>query len=429
MTMPSHSEFTTDGSSDTYKLIACEVCGSKLVPSELNLGQQAMCDDLVKVNDPRVCKRYPIEISLCPTCLTAHQVHRIKKETLFPVDYHYRPRFTKDVLDGMAGLVDETEETFGSVAGKCVVDVGCNDGSLLTIFKQRGARTAGIEPTDAAVEAEASGHQIVQGYLTPQAATELLCKVGHPDIITFTNVFAHIESLADAIESVKALAKEETIVIIENHYLGAVFDLFQFDTFYHEHPRTYSRKSFEFIARAMGGDLLNVTFPSRYGGNIRVAIGNLGRTVCHSPKPSVVESLEREKEFPARLREMQEKVLVWQATTQQQLDDFRVKGKRIHGKSFPGRAAILAHLLEVNCQDQPLVYEKPGSLKIGHYMPGTRIEIVSDERWINGSDVPDAMLIWAWHISDEVARYIRAQGFQGKLYRPLPSFQEVDTVS
>ena len=67
MTMPSHSEFTTDGSSDTYKLIACEVCGSKLVPPELNLGQQAMCDDLVKVNDPRVCKRYPIEISLCPT--------------------------------------------------------------------------------------------------------------------------------------------------------------------------------------------------------------------------------------------------------------------------------------------------------------------------------------------------------------------------
>ena len=85
MTMPSHSEFTTDGSSDTYKLIACEVCGSKLVPSELNLGQQAMCDDLVKVNDPRVCKRYPIEISLCPTCLTAHQVHRIKKRRFFPL--------------------------------------------------------------------------------------------------------------------------------------------------------------------------------------------------------------------------------------------------------------------------------------------------------------------------------------------------------
>ena len=61
--------------------------------------------------------------------------------------------------------------------------------------------------------------------------------------------------------------------MIENHYLGDILKKHQFDTFYHEHPRTYSLKSFEVIAQSIDKKLLDVEFPQRYGGNIRVFIG------------------------------------------------------------------------------------------------------------------------------------------------------------
>ena len=48
----------------------------------------------------------------------------------------------------------------------------------------------------------------------------------------------------------------------------------QFDTFYHEHPRTYSYGSFVQIATTLDTQLIDVEFPSRYGGNIRVFLGN-----------------------------------------------------------------------------------------------------------------------------------------------------------
>jgi hypothetical protein len=60
--------------------------------------------------------------------------------------------------------------------------------------------------------------------------------------------------------------------VIENHYLGAVLKRKQFDTFYHEHPRTYSYGSFMKIAETMGMQIDLVQFPSRYGGNIRVVL-------------------------------------------------------------------------------------------------------------------------------------------------------------
>ena len=75
----------------------------------------------------------------------------------------------------------------------------------------------------------------------------LIQKIKKIDFITFTNVFAHIENLTELIKNIKLISSKETKVIIENHYLGAIFKNSQFDTFYHEHPRTYSLSSFEFI--------------------------------------------------------------------------------------------------------------------------------------------------------------------------------------
>ena len=61
----------------------------------------------------------------------------------------------------------------------------------------------------------------------------------------FTNVFAHIEDLKNLLKNLGLILSENTVLIIENHYLGSIIKKNQFDTFYHEHPRTYSLKSFE----------------------------------------------------------------------------------------------------------------------------------------------------------------------------------------
>ncbi|PJG49958.1 methyltransferase, partial [Bradyrhizobium forestalis] len=82
---------------------------------------------------------------------------------------------------------------------------------------------------------------------------------------------------------------------------------------------------------------------------------------------------------------------------------------------FPGRAATLVKLLDLDQSTLQAVYEKPGSMKIGHYIPGTRIPILSDDDFDKrpNQDVP--LLNLAWHISGEIRGYMRKQGYDGQI--------------
>ena len=167
----------------------CEVCKSSSLKEVLNLGLHPMCDDLVSIHETRECKLYKIEILFCQTCKTAHQKYQIPKKDLFPNSYHYRSRFTKDVLDGMRSLVNSYKAKYGSLKNKKVLDIGCNDGSLLNFFQESEAFVFGIEPTNAAKDAIGVTENVIQDYLSVTLAKQFVKKFGKPDVITFTNVF------------------------------------------------------------------------------------------------------------------------------------------------------------------------------------------------------------------------------------------------
>ena len=380
----------------------CEVCGNKDLRSVFNLGKHPLCDDLVPIWNSRICKEYPIEILFCDICLTAHQRFQVPPKELFTDSYHYRARVTGSVLTGMSDLVDSCEQRLGTIKGKTVLDVGCNDGSLLNYFESKGCLTIGVEPTGAAAE---SRHKTLNTFFDEDTANEILRAVGHPDIITFTNVFAHIENLPELLTNLRLLISDNTIVVIENHYLGAILDSGQFDTFYHEHPRTYSFKSFEYIAKSLGLNLIDVQFVSRYGGNIRVYLG-------HSKQTTIVID---ESRFVQEFGVMNNDFFSWKSET----IDLIEKLVQVHGplraKAFPGRAAIIIKVLGLNESHISAVYEIKGSIKVGHYVPGTRIPILPEAELFAKDDLSKPIINLAWHIPAEVRANLASHGYSGQV--------------
>ena len=142
----------------------CEVCGSKNLQSALNLGLSPLCDDLIKFGSNRKSKLYKIQIYTCAVCITAFQKYNVNKKKLFPKTYHYRARFTKDVINGFNEILNKSLILLPSLKNKNILDIGCNDGSLLDLFKAQKANTIGVEPTGASKDAVKSGHKIYSEY-------------------------------------------------------------------------------------------------------------------------------------------------------------------------------------------------------------------------------------------------------------------------
>jgi hypothetical protein len=394
------------------EITECEVCSATSLEPVLNLGLHPMCDDLVPIKEQRTCKEYPIEIVYCTVCKTAHQRFQISKEDLFPQTYHYRSRNTEDVLRGMQDLVMTCVQNLGDLAEKKVLDIGCNDGSLLGFFRQQGATTMGIEPTGAYADAQAAGHAVMHDFLTERSAQAFVDQHGCPDLITFTNVFAHIEDLAQILRAIRILRNDRTCVVIENHYLGAVLKRKQFDTFYHEHPRTYSYGSFMKIAETMGMLIALVQFPSRYGGNIRVVLKPQGAVFLAHDKSEEIATIE--DNFLKEFHQLSMEIKLWQKTKKAEI----IQAVNLYGplvaKAFPGRAAIPLKMLNLNETMIRAAYEKPLSGKIGHWIPGTRIPIVSDETLLADHPKGSPILNLAWHIHAEISDYMNKQGYRGE---------------
>lgn len=381
----------------------CEVCGSKNLKQVLNLGSHPMCDDLIPIGKRIKNKEYPIVILFCKRCNTAHQKFKINKKKLFPTNYHYRARMTGSVLRGMEDLVEKLEKKIGPLKNKKCIDVGCNDGSLLNFFKKKGCKTLGIEPTDAAKDCK---HKVINNYFDKKVAEQINKSNFSPDIIVFTNVFAHIENLEELLKNLKLIITKKTTLVIENHYLGSVLKYGQFDTFYHEHPRTYSLESFKFIAKKLNMSLFAVEFVSRYGGNIRAYLGN-------NMKKKL--KIKKEKNYEKMFLKMKKNLFHWKKQTKKIINNHVSNEGKFLAKAFPGRAAILIKLLNLNENHISAVYEIKNSIKVNHYVPGTKIPILPEAKLYLKKDLSKPILNLAWHLPKEVRSNLIKNGYAGKV--------------
>ena len=386
------------------KISSCEVCSNKNLIDVLNLGNHPLCDSLIQIGDSTSCDEYPIDIVFCNQCKTAHQKYQVSKKVIFTETYHYRSKLTRNVTQGMMDLVNSYKKDFGSLVGLKVLDVGCNDGTLLNFFKEEGAKTFGIDPTGAAKEA-AIQHKVIQAYLDDINTELLIKKFGLFDVITFTNVFAHIEDISSLIRNTKKLMQDSTTLIIENHYLGSIFKLSQFDTFYHEHPRTYSLTSLKYIAKKMKRKISKCEFPERYGGNIRVFI---------SKHKEDTKYFDDDLDYIGLFNNLNSEMNDWIINKRKELDIYFEKYGRLPAKAFPGRAAILINLLGLTEDNISAVYEIKGSIKTGFYIPGTRIPILPEvELYKKTQQKPIINL--AWHISDEVKKNLKNNNYTAEV--------------
>ena len=155
-------------------------------------------------------------------------------------------------------------------------------------------------------------------------------------------------------------------------------------------------------------NLTKVSFPKRYSGNIRVFFQN------KEAASNYKLFLKKEKKFGAQLKKMKSKIIKWKKKKTKLIKEIVSIHGPVPAKAFPGRAAIILRLLKADEKMIKCVYEKNNSLKINHYVPGTKIPILSENNLLK--EKPKTPIInLAWHISKEIKMYILKMGMKNKI--------------
>ncbi|HYA95635.1 MAG TPA: class I SAM-dependent methyltransferase [Terriglobales bacterium] len=397
----------------------CQVCDYAPLSQVLFLGYLPPVNQMRTIGQlPREQPAYPALVLSCPRCTLVQLGLIVDKEILFPPDYPYTSGTTKILRDNFAELYEESQTVLSMGPQDLAVDIGSNDGTLLSNFQRGGHRVHGIEPSQVGNLANQRGIPTTIGFFDRALAEQTRKQHGPAKIITATNVFAHIEHIHEIVESILLLMDEKGVFISESHYLLALVETLQYDTIYHEHLRHYSLQSLQYLLQMHGLEAIHARRIPTHGGSIRVYAARRG---AYSVRSSVSEMLKKEAGAldAEQLQRFKDRVVESKLELYGLLRDIKRQGQRIYGIGAPSRASTLINYVGLDDGILDCVLEVPGSLKIGKYMPGTLIPVLEESRLY--ADQPQYALLLSWHIADELIPKLREKGYKGRYICPLPT--------
>ncbi|HTR60603.1 MAG TPA: class I SAM-dependent methyltransferase [Candidatus Binataceae bacterium] len=412
------------GTGGSVPIESCQVCGSEAVENVLFLGYMPPVNQMRTIGElPHEQPSYPTTLLYCSRCELVQLGLCVDQAIIFPPGYPYTSGTTRILRENFAALYAESNSLLGLKREDLIIDIGSNDGTLLSNFKSGSHRVLGIEPTDVGRIAESRGIPTVQRYFNLETAREVRAKHGAARLVTMANCFAHIEDVHAIADGILTLLDDKGVFVSESHYLIGLLDRLQYDTVYHEHLRYYSLRSLSYLLAMHGLEVFHAVPIPTHGGSIRVYAARKGD---YPVRASVGEMISREPQGDAmrrRLAEFRTRVMLSKLRLYKLLGEIKEGGGRIYGISAPSRASTLVTYVGLDDIMIDYVCEVPGSLKIGKYLPGTLIPVVEETRLFE--DQPECAIIFSWHIAEELAPKLRQKGYRGKLIVPLPDPREI----
>ena len=407
------------GTGASVPVECCQICGHAPLDDVLSLGYMPPVNQMVPIGQgPRQQPWFPTNLLHCRNCDLVQLGLAVDPVIIFPPEYPYTSGTTKLLRDNFADLQRESAAMLGLGNDDLVVDIGSNDGTLLSNFKAGGHRVLGIEPTDVGDIANARSIPTLKRYFGFDVAREVKREYGPASVVTAANCFAHIEDVHAIVDGIVEMLKDGGVFISESHYLIGLLDTLQYDTVYHEHLRYYSLTSLKHLLEMHDLDVFHARPIPSHGGSIRVYAARRGSHPVQESVRRMLASEPRGDAMAKRLASFRRDVVLSKLRLLSMLRDLKEKGARIAGISAPSRASTLVNYVGLDEGIIDYVCEIPGSLKIGKYMPGTGIPVVDETQLF--ADQPDCAVVFSWHIADELAPKLRAKGFRGQLITPLP---------
>ena len=373
-------------------------CGGSELSEFIDLGDQPNGNDFLFPNEKGNEYSFPLKMLVCKNCWQV-QIDEFPDPEFMFSNHPYITGVNVPVVNHFNQLAKHIVEKCGFQKNDLVIDVGCNDGTLLRAFEDCGLRTLGVDPGKRTGELAKNQGKIVFETFFSEKSGSALSELGiRPDIVTATAVFYHVPDLHDFVRGLSHLLSDDSVFVVQCVSIRALLEHNEFDHFYHEHSCIHGVMPLDSLFHEHDMKIIDVEQSEIHGGSFilyvaknaskRPVSDNVAKTIDEEVSAGI-NDMRSYTEFEQRVRENAIEVKAFLEKVVAEGKTIYALGAPVKGSTFLNYAGIGADL--VSCAVEV------NEFKIGRLVPGTNIPVV-DESTLD--EQPDYYLVLAWNFID-----------------------------
>ena len=377
----------------------CKICKLDKTIEFLNLGDQPNGNKLLssplEYSAPtRLAYKY------CSNCLSIQQTSTFSDAEMYE-DHPYLTLHNTQYLQDLDYFTKIVIENCELIAGDLVIDIGCNDGSLLEKFKSCGFSVFGVDPSDTAFRYSKSKNiQVHKDFWNYDVSNWLKVNRILPKVVVSTASFYHMTEIQPWMEGISNILSDGSYFAVQFVYSLDIIRKGRIDQFYHEHTFLHSITAIKNLASLYGFNIIFVQETASQGGSCIVIMKkNASASSTFIGLEKIIES-EFEELTPMRLQQFAESVDKLRFEWDFLANEFLRSGEKIVGIGASLRGISLINFLKID----PRIFSgitEINSEKIGYWTPGSVIPIHRESLAISSNTY---YMVLAWTQKEEILK-------------------------
>lgn len=392
----------------TKKITHCPITQSTDAFTFLDLGGMPLVNNLSNTREESLnCKRYPLAVQHFPKSGLSCLIHSVSPSKLFG-NYAYKSGVSQQYAEHCWEMFHFVDEYLHLTSGDSVLDIGGNDGTLLSEFLSINPYLDVLNIDPAANLIKLNKVPALNAFWGMETASKLGKKF---KLITSTNVFQHTADILDFVKAVSLSLDSQGLWVLEFPYFKTTLETGQYDQVYHEHIYYYTLKPLVKLFTKCGLQIINATPQDIHGGSMRLVISKTGAY----PESCINEHLITPDEYKG-----------WGEVVSKHISDSQelLRGLSADGKTLAAFGAAAKGCVFMNAAgvDHTLIEAviDDTDLKQGKFIPGTGIQIKSGD-YLDQNKV-DYLIILAHNFKNEIIQSLNGR-FKGKYIVCFPKLE------
>jgi len=352
--------------------------------------------------------------------------------------YWYRSGINSTMKKELQGIVSSILNVHQIKNDDIWIDIGCNDGTLLSYVPQSAYRI-GVDPADDSFKKESQQHAniIVQdlfNYKNVKKSAKIL-GTKKAKVITAIAMFYDLDEPKKFLDDIYKALDDDGLFVIQMSYTPLMLKQLAFDNICHEHVYYWSLSSIMRLLHKSRFRVEECQLNDVNGGSFRLYIKKTNaptstyatqpyRDVCNIQIESLLQLEKKTKvDSPETWKKFYNDILELKKRTVDFIIQEKSKGKKVCGYGASTKGNTLLQFFEIDNTMIDAIAER-SPYKYNLTTVGTNIPILSEEqvREMN----PDYMLVLPWHfISEFTKREKDYLSRGGKFIVPCPTFDVI----